>query len=536
MDNVRVEGLEQRTTLREMITALGGHLVDVVIAPKGLAVGVRDVVVADPYDDPALRPGDVVLVVGARGADARPLVAQAGSRGAAAVVVKSGVILKEAARDAGVALLTVDADARWDQVQTLLRSGLATAEPVALPNETGDLFALAQTIATLTGGSVSIEDVGSRVLAYSAVAGEVDDLRLRSILGRRGPESYLALLREWGVYDELRQPDHVVTVPDHPELGIRRRLAIGLHAGGRQLGSLWVQEGGRALAEGAAEVLVGAARLAAQDVVAQAHGATSRGSRSRLLADGLTGRVPGGLVAADLGLPAGPALLVACDIRDQPGDGEPAGAALRRARAAEIIAVHAAAFRRSAVTAQVGPRVYALLPGLDVDPAGPQAQTWAAETTEAVRRESGFPVRAAIVTAATEALEQARSEADQVLRVLLRSPARPVGTMAQVRAAVLLEEALDATAGLRHPGLDALAAHDAAHHGELGATLSSYLDAFGDVAIVAAQLHVHPNTVRHRVRRAAEIAGLELGDPEQRLLAALLLRGARRGQAESGRP
>ncbi|NUO55916.1 MAG: PucR family transcriptional regulator, partial [Hamadaea sp.] len=278
MDNVRAEGLEQRTTLREMITALGGHLVDVVIAPKGLAVGVRDVVVADPYDDPALRPGDVVLVVGARGADARPLVAQAGSRGAAAVVVKSGVILKEAARDAGVALLTVDADARWDQVQTLLRAGLATAEPVALPNETGDLFALAQTIATLTGGSVSIEDVGSRVLAYSAVAGEVDDLRLRSILGRRGPESYLALLREWGVYDELRQPDHVVTVPDHPELGIRRRLAIGLHAGGRQLGSLWVQEGGRTLAEGSAEVLVGAARLAAQDVVAQAHGATSRGS------------------------------------------------------------------------------------------------------------------------------------------------------------------------------------------------------------------------------------------------------------------
>jgi PucR C-terminal helix-turn-helix domain len=528
MDNVRSSSLESGTTLRELIAALGGHLVEVVIAPKGLAVGVRDVVVADPYDDPAILPGDVVLVVGARGADARSVLVHAGTRGAAAVVVKSGAILKEAARDAGVALLTVEPDARWDQVQMLLRSGLATSviQPVPVPNETGDLFALAQTIATLTGGSVSIEDVGSRVLAYSAVAGEVDDLRLRSILGRRGPERYLTLLRDWGVYDELRRPDHVVTVPDHPELGIRRRLAIGLHAGGRQLGSIWVQEGGRALTEGAADVLVGAARLAAQDVIAQAHGGTGRASRSRLLADGLTGRVPGVLVAADLGLPAGPALLVACDVRDQPDD-EPAGAALRRVRAAEIIAVHAAAFRRSAVTTQVGPRVYAILPGLDVDPAGPQAQAWAAETAEAVRRESGYPVQAAIVASAEGSLEQARAEADQVLRVLRRSPGRSVGTMEQVRAAVLLQEALDATAGLRHPGLEALSAHDLTHGGELGPTLSSYLDAFGDVTAVAARLHVHPNTVRHRVRRAAEIAGLDLGDPEQRLLAALLLRRAR---------
>jgi DNA-binding PucR family transcriptional regulator len=542
MDNMIDAALENRTTLREVVAALGGHLVEVVVAPRGLAVGVRDIVIADPYDEPALRTGDLVLAVGARGTAARSALMQAGSRSAAAVVVKldaapeSALALREAARDAGVALLAVSADARWDQVQTLLRSALAGAAnwgaltaDASLPAEAdaGDLFALAQTIATLTGGSVSIEDTGSRVLAYSAVAGEVDDLRLRSILGRRGPESYLALLREWGVYDELRRPDQAVTVPERPELGIRRRLAIGVHAGPRQLGSIWVQEGGRALADTSADVLIGAARLAALDIVALAHGGVAgRGQRSRLLADGLTGRVPGAVVATDLGLPTGPALLVACDVQDQATGDEPAGAALRRARTAEMIAVHAAAFRRSAVSGQVGLRVYALLPGLDVDPASAQVKTWAADMISAIRREAGFPAQAAVVAVnlAAQSLESARTDADRILRVLRRAPEQHVATLAQVQAAVLLQDALDATAQLRHPGLETLTAHDVSSGGDLRRTLASYLDDFGDVAAVAARLHVHPNTVRHRVRRAAELSGIDLTDPEQRLIAALLLR------------
>jgi hypothetical protein len=40
-------------------------------------------------------------------------------------------------------------------------------------------------------------------------------------------------------------------------------------------------------------------------------------------------------------------------------------------------------------------------------------------------------------------------------------------------------------------------------------------------ADAAALLHVHPNTLRHRVRRAAD---LSLDDPEERLVALLQLR------------
>ncbi|MGK8504629.1 hypothetical protein [Nocardia asiatica] len=91
-----------------------------------------------------------------------------------------------------------------------------------------DLFELAQLIARHAGGMVSIEDAGSHVLAYSASDENADPLRVRSILGREGPREYLALLRQWGVFDRLRDTDEVVDVPAHDELNIKRRLVIGV--------------------------------------------------------------------------------------------------------------------------------------------------------------------------------------------------------------------------------------------------------------------------------------------------------------------
>jgi DNA-binding PucR family transcriptional regulator len=58
----------------------------------------------------------------------------------------------------------------------------------------------------------------------------------------------------------------------------------------------------------------------------------------------------------------------------------------------------------------------------------------------------------------------------------------------------------------------------------LAETLRAYLDSFGDVAAAAQWLHVHPNTVRYRVRRIEEHLGSTLADPDARLLLSLSLR------------
>jgi DNA-binding PucR family transcriptional regulator len=59
-------------------------------------------------------------------------------------------------------------------------------------------------------------------------------------------------------------------------------------------------------------------------------------------------------------------------------------------------------------------------------------------------------------------------------------------------------------------------------------SVETYLRRFGDVRAAASELGVHPNTLRYRLRRAEELVGIALGDPESRLLVELQLAVLRR--------
>ncbi|MFD4253483.1 PucR family transcriptional regulator [Amycolatopsis thermoflava] len=510
--------------LRQVLIALGDPLVEVEVAPDGLDGEVGDVVVLEPDDDPELRRGDLALVIGARGRAAVPLIRAAGRRDAAAVAVKvesdsALPLLRSAATDAGVALLAVAADVRWEQLATLVRGVLEAARGAADEDagETlGDLFSLAQTIAALTGGIVSIEDTASRVLAYSRSDDEVDELRRLSILGRQGPAPYLKMLHEWGVYQRLRATEEVVRIEERPDLGIRTRLAIGVHAGGRPLGSIWVQEGAAPLAARAEQALIGAARVAALHLVRRRSAAGTR-FRENLLAGMLEGRSDPVSVARQIGAdPAKPAAVVAF----APREAEPVDRSeleLRRSALAAVISVHAAAYRRSAMVTQLGDRTYAFLPDL---PAGVSLL----DLTREMVASAEMPVRAAVgrVVAVAD-VGVSRQEADRVLDAMARGLDLEVATLADVRSQVLVSETLAMLAEqprLRDPRLTALRAE----HPDLASSLLAYLDTLGDVRSAARALNVHPNTVRYRVRRAAEVAGIDLADPLERLFASLQLR------------
>jgi DNA-binding PucR family transcriptional regulator len=88
-----------------------------------------------------------------------------------------------------------------------------------------------------------------------------------------------------------------------------------------------------------------------------------------------------------------------------------------------------------------------------------------------------------------------------------------------LRLADLADEDGDDLAG----PLGTLIAYDAEHRSNLVDTVAAYLDAFGDVASASAQIHVHPNTFRYRLRRAKEISGIDLDDPDARLAVTLQL-------------
>jgi DNA-binding PucR family transcriptional regulator len=125
-------------------------------------------------------------------------------------------------------------------------------------------------------------------------------------------------------------------------------------------------------------------------------------------------------------------------------------------------------------------------------------------------------------------LPRARSEADQVLDVLLTSrKGDRIATYNEVASRIFLLEVGKQLAPLlptQPSKIALLAEHDDRHGTDLLGTLRSWLDAFGDVNLVADVMHVHPNTVRHRLRRLAEIADLDLTDPIERFVVELQLR------------
>ncbi len=524
------------TTLRHLLAALGEPLVELLGAPAGLDVAVTGLAIVDPDDAPDEHPGQLVLVIGARGRDAVRTVRTVAGRGAAAVAVKTGDApepLRAAAAEAGVALLGVGPDVRWQRLESLTRAVLDEGD---LPDSDGpgDLFSLAQTVALLTGGIVSIEDTASRVLAYSrsdSDAAQVDELRRLSILGWQGPSDHLRLLREWGVFDRLRAGEDVVHVDARPQLGIRRRLAIGIHAGQRVLGTIWVQEGAAPFSERAEDVLLGAARVAAGQIVRQRGRSAGARWSQELVAGLLDGPANADLVAGTFGWDVrAPALVVAFGV--QRGGAVRKGSAAPELGAAEltdVVSVHAAGYRRAALTAARGTRVYAVLPDVPHERPEPALVAMCTEVAERIASRTGARVQAGIgsAVAGLAAVAASRAEADRVLDAM--PPGTSVAVFADLRAEVLLNQTLallEASPDLRDPAVERLVAYDRDHGTELVGSVVAWLDAMGDVRAAADRLTVHPNTLRYRVRRAVAIGSLDLADPRTRLMHHLQLLAA----------
>ena len=75
----------------------------------------------------------------------------------------------------------------------------------------------------------------------------------------------------------------------------------------------------------------------------------------------------------------------------------------------------------------------------------------------------------------------------------------------------LLRVALDG--GIRDATVDAvtrLAEYDAQRGSQLVTTLEEFLRRHGNISATSEALYVHPNTLRQRLRRIAELSGLDL--------------------------
>jgi DNA-binding PucR family transcriptional regulator len=525
--------MSDRATLRTLLDNLGSDIVEVLAAPNGLDVAIGHPVIDDPEGPPPIDAGDLVLAVGTRPDTAGPLILRAGRAGAAGVVFRlsgrpSAEVLAAADR-AGLALLGVVPAMAWSQLHTLLRSA-AAASGGGGPEETGgaigDLFSLANAIAAMVGGPTTIEDPQSTVLAYSSLDEPIDEARRQTILGRRVPDEWLSRLHADGVFRRLWSEEKVVRVayPDAvPEL--RPRIAIGIRAGGEVLGSIWVAEDQRPLDAAAEGALVEAARLAALHLIRARSGEdVERARRSSLLRAILDGQAVAPILAEALEVPID-AYVTVIGFRLPSAPATELTVTARRA--CRLLDLYCESTRRRGSAVAVGPVVYLLL----ADDSEPSSDRIEALVRDVLHSDMLPKATTAGIGSSLQGLTgvpASRTEGDQVLAVLetragLHSPAARIDDVRSHAIMMRLRELATSEPALLSGRLQALAGQDERGRGHHIDTLRAFLDAFGDVNEASAAVGVHPNTFRYRMRRLAEISGLDLDDPVERLVVHLQL-------------
>lgn len=533
-----------RASLGRILQDLGTTLLELLCGDPDQVDEIAGVVIHDPFEEPVPQPRSLVLAVGVREPAAiAALLDELGGQEAAGLVVRAPLTLTDEVTDAvarsGVVLLGLTRGASWAQLAAMVRSLIAEGDVGDSGPETlggmpsGDLFALANAIATLLDAPITIEDRNSRVLAFSGRQDEADPSRVETILGRQVPERFTRILEERGVFKALYRSDEPIDVAPMPGPGnALPRVALAIRAGDEILGSIWVAvhspltgERSQALQESAKVVALHLLRLRAGADV-------ERRLRADLVATALEAGPGAPAALARLGLADQACVVLALASAEAPDEGPTATHArmiAEQERITDAFSMHlSAVYPRSAATL-VGEVAYAIV-GVRRDQADAEqrAVRVATEFLERIGGNRRLLVGVGSVALDNAALVRSRAGADRALRVLrLGTSPVSVARIDDVHVDALLVEVADLAnaRGDKPTGPVArLMEYDARRRTCLVETLQAWLDAFGDVAAASSAVYTHPNTFRYRLRRLAEVGDIDLADPNARFAAMLELR------------
>jgi sugar diacid utilization regulator len=518
--------------LGEMLDELGPSVLDLVAGRIVATVPIRDICYYDPLELTDVGEGAILLCPGVAGATAlEELLNEATVRKVAAIVVRSAAAApRSAVREAvdkGIAVFELAAGCTWRQVivstHQILGDELSQRESVSSQGAI-DLFSLANAVAQMVDAPVTIEDLGSKILAYSDDQGRADEARKATVLARQVSQRDTDFLRSEGYFKRIYARDEVVHVPTEGVGGTLPRAVIRLHHKGHTLGSIWAATEAAPSAE-LHEAMVQAAAMIAPNVAElAAAGRAAQGATTAQVLALMRGGPAAREEAFRLGISRSEWVIVA--IASQ----EPGAIDNAMREAALVFGSHVQATFPKARSALVDGHLYAVVP---LSKSGDA--TIAATIQTFVNKWSAQALIAVIGDTVADAadLVASRVSADQALRAYLLQqtspqPAKPLFIRAsELQDAVLIQRLTDIMASehVEPTGpLERLISYDSRHETDLVASLMAWLDAFGDVQAAAASMHVHANTFRYRLRRVAEIGQVDLGDSEARFSLMLQLR------------
>lgn len=519
-------------TLSEVARAVGSEVAALVeVSPHNEPI-VSGAVLYDPAVSPPRYPGAIALAVGMPlDGDGRTRFTRLSEAGYVALVYKShgadDSAIRQAARESGLALFRASDSVPWDRLADFFQ---AAAMPQGESRRSlvdvrpGDLFELANTVASLAGGAVAMADPEQTVLAYSTLPDQpIDDTRRSSILQLHVPQTK----QTDEDYRLVHSSRGVVSVKVGPHSLTRSAAAI--RAGSVVLGSLWLIDAEIPQSDQTGRVLLEAANIAALHLLHRRNTHDSGRSRQIELVHPLLFEPDRAeLAAVQLGISAD-SLQVATLMASGP-----TGTASESIQSSmllfDTVRAACAVWLPDAVCGLADNLVYIVLPVTSSTAFSFQHEA-VVRITHHARRVIARPVLTGIGSREpVVAAEKSRRESEIVLAMLLRdvedgrvradsddivADQQSIGPLLELRQ---IADALRTAGCLPGPFVRAIVEHDARRKTSFETTIRTYLDCDSNAIETAARLGVHANTVRYRLSRLEPLFGIRLEDPEFRLL------------------
>ncbi|WP_019004584.1 PucR family transcriptional regulator [Cohnella laeviribosi] len=369
---------------------------------------------------------------------------------------------------------------------------------------------------------VTIEDANHRLLAYSSHEDMSDPARISTIMGRKVPEKVISTLWRDGVMKRLLQSELPIRISAMEEIGLGDRVAVAIRRNQDVLGYIWLLEVNGPLGDQGLHQLKRAADAARSQLI-QLQMKTRKEEKSyhdffwQLLTGHLQPdeRVRDRAKQLDVRLPERYHVTV---LQFEEAISEKLKQQIR-------YTLETTPFVRIVLHAVTDAQLVLLAaaPSPSVDDEEEQKEALFRMIRQMKQRFGISPVESGsgMIYSDYAMVERSYQEALTLLQIKRRFPEETSSASAypdlgyyRYLPHILQEKQLHR---FENPALQKLRKYDREHNSDLLQTLELFLSHDSNVKVTADLLHIHINTLTYRLKRIAEIGGIDLNNMDQKV-------------------
>ncbi|OMP66902.1 PucR family transcriptional regulator [Domibacillus epiphyticus] len=363
---------------------------------------------------------------------------------------------------------------------------------------------------------ITIEDANHQIIAYSRHEGEIDPVRIATIMRRRVPEHVINSLWKSGAIPKLFESDEPVIIPAIDQVALGERVAISVRKQDKVIGFIWAQS--KAIfTDEQMSILKEAARAVKHQLLQ--HEKQKRAAEEshqeffwKLLTGHFNGKNEIDQANRVYGLPlSGDLITVIFDF----------GRTIDQTLERQIDYLVETLQQVSCITRTYDGEHLILLIRFseksETDVLDDYVNDFIKKTTERLQVR---PIGAG-GSAVNNPLDVKRSyqEALYVLRMKRLFPTVHIPSCYEKLGIFqAIEEFRAVRKGKQNKTVEKLKEYDHIHNANMLETIYTFLAFDGNMNEAAAVLHVHPNTLAYRLKRISEISGLNLKDMNDKTL------------------